>query len=79
MFGIGITEFLLLMAIALVVLGPQRLIDVARTLVYLFGRLREAHEQVRNQLEQDINTIHNETIFIDPNNKNPDKAQEEQT
>jgi len=54
MFGIGFPELLLLMAIALIVLGPKRLPDLAKAL----GRGISEFKKATDELKQ---TIHEET------------------
>jgi sec-independent protein translocase protein TatB len=51
MFDIGFTELLLIAVVALVVLGPERLPKAARTLGHLFGRL----QRYVNEVKADIN------------------------
>jgi|ERR1700689_5041931 sec-independent protein translocase protein TatB len=68
MFGIDFSEILVIFAIALVVLGPEKLPRVAATVGRWLGRARAMARQFRDQLEQesealrratDIRTQHN--------------------
>lgn len=59
MFGIGIPELLLILALALIVLGPDRLPQVARQIAHYMGKLKRASEELKSQfdiesLEKDI-------------------------
>jgi sec-independent protein translocase protein TatA len=54
MFGIGLPELLLIMVLALLVLGPQRLPEVARLVGRAYGQLRRASEEFQNTIRQDI-------------------------
>lgn len=47
MFGLGFTELLLIMVVALVVFGPQRLPEIARTLGKTMGELRKAMDEIK--------------------------------
>jgi sec-independent protein translocase protein TatB len=52
MFDVGFSEIVVIMLVALVVIGPERLPKVARTLGHLWGRA----QRVVNSVKQDINT-----------------------
>ena len=51
MFDIGFTEILVIAVVALIVIGPERLPKTARTLGHLFGRL----QRYVNEVKADIN------------------------
>ncbi len=51
MFDIGISEILVIGVVALIVIGPERLPKVARTLGHMFGRL----QRYVNEVKADIN------------------------
>jgi len=51
MFDIGFTELMVIAVVALVVIGPERLPKVARTLGHLFGRM----QRYVNDVKADIN------------------------
>lgn len=57
MLGIGMQEILIILLVALVVIGPKRLPEVARTLGKGFAEFKKAtddfQESVRKDLEQD--------------------------
>ena len=57
MFGIGLPELLLIMVLALLVLGPERLPEMARMLGRAYAQLRRASEEFQNTIRQDIATI----------------------
>jgi sec-independent protein translocase protein TatA len=54
MFGIGLPELVMILAVALIVLGPQRLPEVARMLGRAYGQLRRASEEFQNTIRQDL-------------------------
>jgi TatA/E family protein of Tat protein translocase len=52
MFGIGMTELLVIMAVALVVFGPKRLPELARSLGRALGEFRHASNDLRQTLSE---------------------------
>ena len=54
MFGIDFSEILLIAIVALVVLGPERLPKVARTLGHLYGRFQRYMAQVKAEVGQEM-------------------------
>lgn len=54
MFEIGFSEIVVIMVVALVVLGPERLPQVARTLGHLWGRAQRYIHGVRADIERDM-------------------------
>ena len=54
MFGISGVEFLIIAVLALVLLGPDQLPQVARTLGKWMRELRRATDDVRDQLETEM-------------------------
>lgn len=52
MFGIGFPELLLILAIALVILGPEKLPQIARAIGRGLGEIRRATEEVRAEIEK---------------------------
>ena len=57
MFGIGLPELLVILVLGLLVLGPQRLPEVARTIGRLYGQLRRASEEFQRTIRQDLAAI----------------------
>ena len=57
MFDIGFSEVLLIFGLALVVLGPDKLPQVARTLGRWAGRARAMARQFRDQLENEADGL----------------------
>ena len=51
MFGIGMTEMLLIAALALIVLGPKKLPDLARSLGKGFAEFKRATNEFKNTIE----------------------------
>ncbi|MGD2150625.1 MAG: twin-arginine translocase TatA/TatE family subunit [Desulfobacterales bacterium] len=51
MFGIGMPEMLLILAIALIVIGPKKLPDLAKSLGRAFAEFRRATSELKDSLE----------------------------
>jgi len=54
MFDIAFSEMLLIGVVALVVIGPERLPKVARTMGHLFGRLQRYVAQVKTDINREM-------------------------
>ena len=54
MFDVGFSELMLIAVVALVVIGPERLPAVARTLGHLFGRLQRYVNEVKADISREI-------------------------
>ncbi len=54
MFDIGFSELMVIAVVALVVIGPERLPAVARTLGHLFGRLQRYGNDVKADISREI-------------------------
>lgn len=70
MFDVGFWEIALIMVLALVVIGPERLPGAARTIGLWVGKTRRYIEGVRNDVEQEFDVsefkrvIHNQEIQL---------------
>ena len=69
MFEIGFPELLIIAAITLVVVGPEKIPQVIKTSSIFFRRLRLYFENIKQEIEKEIDTdeiraqIHNENIM----------------
>ena len=54
MFDIAFPELVLVCAVALVILGPERLPTAIRTLGLWFGRLRRSNYSVKSEIEHEV-------------------------
>ena len=70
MFDIGFWEILLILVLALVVIGPERLPGAARRAGYLVGKARRYIEGVRSEVESEFDVgefkrlLHNQEVQI---------------
>ncbi|MCP4356288.1 MAG: twin-arginine translocase subunit TatB [Proteobacteria bacterium] len=78
MFGMGWLEILLILAIALIVIGPQKLPELAKTLGKAMGELKRATSDLKESVDIDIEDFKNpmeefkedfETVVKDEMNK----------
>lgn len=53
MFGIGLPELILIMAVALIVVGPEKLPDLARGLAKQFFELKKAANVLKDSLHEE--------------------------
>jgi len=65
MFEVGFSELLVICAIALVVLGPEKLPHLAKQVGRWVGRARAMARQFREQLEEEAHTLETK-MSVDP-------------
>lgn len=54
MFDIGFAELVLLAVVGLLVLGPERLPEAARTLGVMLGRVRRSFNSLRDEVQREL-------------------------
>jgi Tat protein translocase TatB subunit len=63
MFGIGMPEMLLILAIALIVIGPKKLPDLAKSLGRAFAEFKRATSELKESFEIDSELKEIKTTF----------------
>ena len=53
MFGIGVTEVLLILIVALIFIGPEKLPELARTIGKTFNEFKRTSNDIRRTIEPD--------------------------
>ena len=79
MFGIGMTEMVLIAALALIVLGPKKLPDLARSLGKGFAEFKRATNDLKSTIDLEIKADderHNKEVAAKKQQKTPDNADE---
>ncbi|MDO8643463.1 MAG: twin-arginine translocase TatA/TatE family subunit [bacterium] len=54
MFGLGASELILVMALALIFIGPKRLPEIAKTLGKWTRKFKDATDEIRNSFTKDL-------------------------
>lgn len=57
MFGIGMPELLLILALALIVIGPKKLPDIARALGRGLAEFKRATDEMKNTFNEEVRTV----------------------
>jgi len=65
MFGIGMPEMFLILAIALIVIGPKKLPDLAKSLGRAFAEFKRATSELKDSFEIDTELNDIKTTFND--------------
>lgn len=68
MFGIGMPEMLLILAVALIVIGPKKLPELAKSLGRAFSEFKRATSELKESLEIDPELKEVKTTFDDMRN-----------
>lgn len=63
MFGIGMPEMLLILAVALIVIGPKKLPDLARSLGKAMGEFKKATSELKESIQIDSELKEVKTTF----------------
>lgn len=67
MFGIGMPEMILILAIALIVIGPKKLPDLAKSLGKAMGEFKKATSDLKDSMQIDTELKDVKTAFTDIN------------
>ena len=69
MFGIGMPEMILILAIALIVIGPKKLPDLAKSLGKAMGEFKKATSDLKESMQIDTELKDVKTAFTEINRK----------
>ena len=62
MFNIGMPELLMILVIALVVLGPKRLPEIAKSLARAINEFKKATDDIKESFEKEARSIRDEAL-----------------
>jgi len=79
MFGIGMPELLLILALALVVIGPKKLPDIAKALGRGFAEFRRATDEFKSTLQEEARTAQTRTEIEKRESSSDDSPYQETT
>ena len=79
MLGIGMQEILIILVVALIVIGPKRLPDLARTLGKGFAEFRKAADDLQETVRMDLQKERHEEFRQKYPDIVPDEDKEEET
>jgi Tat protein translocase TatB subunit len=84
MFGIGMPELLLILALALIVIGPKKLPDIARSLGRGMAEFRRATDELKTSFDDESRAQTKERLLREgkiraPGTEDPATAQKEES
>jgi len=74
MFGIGMPELLMILALALIVIGPKKLPDIARALGRGFAEFRRATEELKTSFKEEVRTAETKQRLLEEGKIQPPGA-----
>jgi len=74
MFGIGMTELLLIMGLALIVLGPKKLPDLARSLGKGFAEFKRSTDELKRTFQEETRMAETKEQLLNEGKLTPPRA-----
>lgn len=71
MFGIGFPELLLILALALIVIGPKKLPDIARALGRGYNEFKRATDDLKNTFNEEVRQVDIRDQILDKGKMTP--------
>ena len=65
MFGMGATEIMVILGLALIVIGPKKLPEVARTLGKAMAEFRRSASEIKQSFEDEYNAVTQQRIDLE--------------
>ncbi|MDQ7031388.1 MAG: Sec-independent protein translocase protein TatB [Desulfonauticus sp.] len=78
MFGIGSTELMLILVVALIVIGPSKLPEIARTLGKAMAEFKKVSTDVKRTIEQEMEREEEKTSYLEAEKELQKKQKAEQ-
>jgi len=79
MFGIGMPEMILILAVALIVIGPKKLPDLARSLGKAMGEFKKATSDLKESMQIDTELKEVKSAFDDIGKSEPVSTADDKT
>ena len=76
MFGIGFVEIAIILVVALVAIGPEKLPDLMKSIGKTFGEFKRAAEDVKKSMDE-VEEDFSESVSMEEKDKDKDKGKDD--